>query len=1840
MADLYYLSIQSADITTASGYNATKKAIIVKKGQSLASACNGMRLGWNVSYDSGYGDGRHPYDSGTITYYSTDQGYSIPEGEFSVSPKVLVNGSYTFSSATRGSYRLHLGIGFRCSAGNSGQEDYSFGNGTCIIYGNIGTPTVTFSSGLTKAYGTYGKLGYISLGLTNGANEIGSAIAKNLVEVTDVDSGDVFYLALATSLSSCNIPEYPWNATYRFKSLCNGSTNCTYTYDSKEVGGTLGTTYTAGDLDSDWSSSYSQDGTMVTPVISAKANPLRAVWDVLKNAQYIVISNSSGTTTTNIVTTNANEYRFTEDDVANTHGIVIHGISVPYGVSAKTTANSNQIAIAVSSPSAPTISWDSVGIIAISAVANALKYQVYVDDSLVGETTESTYQVGKLSTGTHSIKVCAIGDSSQTASGSTITICNGTSAFSSALTEVVEKIPATTLNYESGTFSWTAVTGASSYKVSLDESVVQNDTTLTYTPTASSGSVYVVAVSSTSAVSGTTCTYYSDSDKSNEIGFGTLAAPVITKSDNVISWSAVTNADSYYIYEDEVLIITTNELSYASNEIVEGTHTFKVKAYSSSPTIEPSAYSNEVTITWTKLAKPIIVNNIDGDKVVVSGAYDANCTIKLDINNRSLSVTADNSGEQSIDISSKNIKGENLIRCRVFSSSALVLPSEQSDSLYFMVTNNDTVYYKAFIAGIAYGIQLPISITETMDETLDTGSCILNLDDTASLSEPMEAYQRILIVAYNPDGSEKTRWNFLIENDKVQAKQFGEDVKYLHTITLIELTKELQQVIMPDLAITQPLSLAGKVSDEVEVEDFDLKNYWINSNGYAEDGRNDKLSGALHSYAWRLEIGAEENGSVYSHITANGLLTKVAVGYSCILPDWEISGIDTVSHHRISWTLGINFTDYYDDKKYFHPHKRWFIRKRTTEAVWTRAEALNAIHNNQSAFIYITDDTSPISQKSFRFTEDMGAGYYDIYLYADPIYDARINKYMYQTEDENLPNSPNLVGMYSKSYSSLPEGSSSHSYEFLYCYTTQITDVVSGDVEEGDEDAITIGKALDKVVSAVEPQRIVNGSLVNPKYSWSLSGHANELCDEATWSGGKSLYEILLDIGRQFGGVPRLNADYSISYDIMGETCKGNTAFIDQDNLTTGESSMDNHASALITQAKNIISSNHWETYPYKGGWVALKSSDDSSVYVTRANSCIKLPHKIHQIKSIECMDLKHGSREFVIYQVGSTQMCLESAMWNLLPETIDGKGSCLCYTRGDDKILNIGCLAPESSTESYFGLASGVYVIGEIINILSGGDIPASDVDPNELVFRVVYRPYIDETIKAEQPDQSSEKAHSISAFNQDANTVSDKRLGNVMEDKASRLGNNSFQKMTRFDDVNARPTIGQTKTVSDCVYYADKINTIIERTYCEATVSYTKNRNNIDPTVGVSSEYRQYEINSDNYVRRQISVDQYAIVSYTKYAKADTALSSKSDYGMTMAIYDFFNAIPLNRPTDFYITCNDVTMKTIFRVPHIGNGNVTKLMKFGTSMIPTTILTSPTIRCTLSKLQRTMYGASAKSDINYGFALHAEYKPIGNSITFFCEAADNYSFGTCATQQETNADPNAIAGSGKYIVRDVRYVDDLGRCPEVSIALGTIDSNNLYWSPSSFYEQYSMLGLVSTIIGRRLPLAEYSDQPLSYMKDYLLNAKFYVNKDNREALSFQYAMHFISFSPSIRVRPALASHIYMPDNGVQGSISLVYLKSDPMTKEALSSSDYDKSSVGTLTTHLGNTVTIMPGASSSYAITPTSDYWGWAYVINDGKVRPMIVVKQAMSCGVSATLHQLVITTSDSLPDWRSEN
>ena len=74
-----------------------------------------------------------------------------------------------------------------------------------------------------------------------------------------------------------------------------------------------------------------------------------------------------------------------------------------------------------------------------------------------------------------------------------------------------------------------------------------------------------------------------------------LSAPVITLADNVISWQAVDNADSYEIYENGESVKTQTQTSYTVTRTVVGAYVYKVKALSSDTAYTASPFSNEET---------------------------------------------------------------------------------------------------------------------------------------------------------------------------------------------------------------------------------------------------------------------------------------------------------------------------------------------------------------------------------------------------------------------------------------------------------------------------------------------------------------------------------------------------------------------------------------------------------------------------------------------------------------------------------------------------------------------------------------------------------------------------------------------------------------------------------------------------------------------------------------------------------------------------------------------------------------------------------------------------------------------------------------------------------------------------------------------------------------------------------------------------------------------------------------------------------------------------------------------------------------------------------------------
>jgi hypothetical protein len=97
-------------------------------------------------------------------------------------------------------------------------------------------------------------------------------------------------------------------------------------------------------------------------------------------------------------------------------------------------------------------------------------------------------------------------------------------------------------------------------------------------------------------------------------------------------------------------------------------------------------------------------------------------------------------------------------------------------------------------------VQLPITITKTLDESLDLGEVVLNFTPD---SEEYEAYSDVDLQV-SADGSISSYF-MIIQKDVIEEQTIGTRSYYKHKITLIEGTHKMSTVIVNDFSITQPI---------------------------------------------------------------------------------------------------------------------------------------------------------------------------------------------------------------------------------------------------------------------------------------------------------------------------------------------------------------------------------------------------------------------------------------------------------------------------------------------------------------------------------------------------------------------------------------------------------------------------------------------------------------------------------------------------------------------------------------------------------------------------------------------------------------------------------------------------------------------------------------------------------------------------------------------------------------------------------------------------------------------------------------------------------------------------
>lgn len=633
-------------------------------------------------------------------------------------------------------------------------------------------------------------------------------------------------------------------------------------------------------------------------------------------------------------------------------------------------------------------------------------------------------------------------------------------------------------------------------------------------------------------------------------------------------------------------------------------------------------------------------------------------------------------------------------------------------------------------------------------------------------------------------------------------------------------------------------------------------------------------------------------------------------------------------------------------------------------------------------------------------------------------------------------------------------------------------------------------EALNRAVSILNPISVGE----SPKYHIDPALRPmleNVACPEMSFSGGKSLFEVLFEMGRVFYGYPRLASGNEITFTILDSTAMRNAiAFNDDNTLRTRESGIDNHSTGFVSKLSNVISKRDWIVYPSGNVWARARSIDDSECLMTVANAGIVTDKPINAIKAVLCA--KVGNQDDASYSdmpvisdiIDITPYVYEATMYGALNGNADGKGSALYYSRGDNKICNLGVMSEGTKFQAVMNWESDRYAIHNILHLATG--MSMADVQSKypiwSLGFKVIYQTTDGLTAYTEQSNVSGLANQTYRVLNQESNTVLDSAFGQSAQTQIERLGNNSIRKtyMLLSSDWDGIPEVGRFSEFEGYRYYIDEVSYQFGNEYCKISVNLSKNFNKINERIGTDSEYRLYSIYSSENVIRNVNVNEYCYVSTWNYNISAPKISSTY---LPRDIQRSLEGNPEYYPNYFYVR------------PLESDGS--------------------------RSLTYTKYDTSAKTAVPCSLISAQPYK-FKTSIAFSGRFKDNFSSGTHMTKSDAevlsraNSDPIFKNDTSRFLQSDVRYVDDAGECPVMGMTLLRPTDSDMK----------SYLGVNS------MSYPEANNIMPSNLSHQIYSQNIDLEKDNRERIELTYQLHFMTFDKSIHIHSGLASYLYKPED------------------------------------------------------------------------------------------------------------
>lgn len=203
-------------------------------------------------------------------------------------------------------------------------------------------------------------------------------------------------------------------------------------------------------------------------------------------------------------------------------------------------------------------------------------------------------------------------------------------------------------------------------------------------------------------------------------------------------------------------------------------------------------------------------------------------------------------------------------------------------------------------------------------------------------------------------------------------------------------------------------------------------------------------------------------------------------------------------------------------------------------------------------------------------------------------------------------------------------------------------------------------------------------------------------------------------------------------------------------------------------------------------------------------------------------------------------------------------KAYAIYYTQGQKNIKGL-FFKNEDAVATWFQEYAIVNILAQVMGVSSDDIKNKISGKYGELAFRVEYNPIFKERVRTNKPVLYSGLPRTI-AYNQSANLLESRHLGENLKGVVARLGNVEKTYTYNLAFMSDIPSAGMR---FDDNYIISAVSTKFLPTYIQVTVALSKNFNRKSNYVGVDSLKRMWEVSEKQALQRETVITDYMLFS-----------------------------------------------------------------------------------------------------------------------------------------------------------------------------------------------------------------------------------------------------------------------------------------------------------------------------------------------------------------------------------------